>query len=199
MLGHAGDHALGWIAEALRPVLPDHIVIASDAAGGDDHGLGAQREFAGDFARAALAALDTIRLEDRAADAINRAVGDREPIDAVAEPEGQAAAGPCLARAPLERLDNPGAGAPGDMGTRHRNPVAHRTRAAADPGKNSMPPRPDPPPLPPCRECHVGFRPALRPKILIAVEPRRPDPVLQREIVAVLDAEPALFGRIDQE
>ena len=48
-------------------------------------------------------------------------------------------------------------------------------------------------------ERHVSFRPAPRPEILVAVEARRSHPVLQREIVAVLDAEPALFGRIDQK
>src|ERR1700716_1441163 len=112
-----------------------------------------------------------------------------------------------LARASRARRSNgsanPGAGAPGDMEPRHRITVAHRTVASAlgpaDHGEDSMAHRPEPSALLACRERHVGFRPALRPKILIAVEARRPDPVLQREIVAVLDAEPALFGRIDQE
>ena len=45
----------------------------------------------------------------------------------------------------------------------------------------------------------IGFRPAPRPKVLVAVEARRADPVLQRQFVAVLDAEPALFGTVDQE
>ena len=49
------------------------------------------------------------------------------------------------------------------------------------------------------RERHIGFRPAFRPKILVAVEARRSHPVLQRQIVTVLDAEPALFGAVDQE
>ena len=35
--------------------------------------------------------------------------------------------------------------------------------------------------------------------ILVAVEARGAHPVLQREIETVLDAEPALFGRVDQE
>src|SRR4029453_8135919 len=50
-----------------------------------------------------------------------------------------------------------------------------------------------------CRERHIGFGPAPGPEFLIAVEARRPDPVLQGEVVAVLDAEPALFPRIHQE
>ena len=89
----------GGVAEPLRPVLPHQIVIAADAAGGDDHRLRAQREIADDLARAALAALDARRLEDRAADAVDRAVGDRQRIDAVAEFEGQPAAASAASRA----------------------------------------------------------------------------------------------------
>ena len=61
MFGHAGDHVFRRVAKALRPVLPDQIVIAADAAGGDDHGLRVQREVAGDLARTAFAALDIDR------------------------------------------------------------------------------------------------------------------------------------------
>ncbi len=49
------------------------------------------------------------------------------------------------------------------------------------------------------RERHIGFRPAFRPYIFVAVEARRAHPVLQRQLKTVLDAEPALFGAIDQE
>ena len=77
MFGHAGDHVLRRFAKPLRPVLPDQVVIAADAAGSDDHGLRVKREVADDFARTALAALDGVRLEDRAADAVDGAVGDR--------------------------------------------------------------------------------------------------------------------------
>src|SRR5216683_945121 len=181
----------------------DQIVIAADAAGGDDHGLRAKAEVAGDLARAAFSPLDIISLEHRPADAIDGAVGDRERIDAVAEPERQAAAGLRFARPPLEWLDHPGAGAPGDMEPRHRIAVAHRIVAAAlgpaDHGEDSMAHRAEPAAFLAGRERHIGFRPAPRPQIFIAVEARRPHPVLQREVVAVLDAEPALFGAIDQK
>ncbi len=66
MFRHAGDHVFRWIAEALGPVLPDQIVIAAEAAGGDDHGLGVQREIAGDLARTAFSPLGIVRREDRA-------------------------------------------------------------------------------------------------------------------------------------
>ena len=111
MFGHAGDHVFRWIAETLRPVLADQIVIAADAAGGDDHGLSMQREVADDLARGAFSALDIVGLENRAADAIDGAVGDAQRIDAVAEPERQPAARLRFARPPLEWFDDPRAGA----------------------------------------------------------------------------------------
>src|SRR6202158_850204 len=203
MFGHAGDHVFGRFPQALRPVLSDQIVIAAEAAGGDDHGLRAQREVAGDFARTALAALDIVRLEDGAADAIDCTVGDRECVDAVAEPECQAAARLRFARPPLERLDDAGPGAPSDVKPRHRIAVAHGIVAAAlgpaDDGEDSMAHRAEPSAFLAGCERHIGFRPAPWPKILVAIKPRRPQPVLQRQIVAVLDAEPALFGAIDQK
>ncbi len=203
MFGHAGDHVLRRVAEPLRPVLPDQIVIAADAAGGDDHGLRPQAEIADHLARTALAALDIVGLEDRAADAVDGAVGDRQRIDAVTEPEGQPAARGRFARPSLERLDNAGTGAPADMKPRHRIAVAHRIIAAAlgpaDHGKNPVAHRAQPAAFFARRERDISFRPALRPQILVAVEAGRAHPVLQREVETVLDAEPALFGRIDQE
>ena len=143
------------------------------------------------------------RLEDRAADAVDGAVGDAERIDAVAELEGQPAARLRLARAPLERLDDAGAGAPGDMKPRHRIAVAHRVIAAAlgpaDHREDAMAHRAQPVALFAGGERHIGFGPAPRPVILVAVEAGRSHPVLQREIEAVLDAEPALFRAVDQE
>ena len=49
------------------------------------------------------------------------------------------------------------------------------------------------------REGDIGLRPAPRPEIFVAVETRRSHPVLQRQVKTVLDAEPALFGAVDQE
>jgi len=81
--------------------------------------------------------------------------------------------------------------------------VTHRVVAAAlgpaDHRKDPVAHGAEPAAFFPRRERDIGFRPALRPKILIAVEARRSHPVLQRQIVAVLDAEPALFGAIDQK
>src|SRR5437667_13462 len=63
MFGHAADQVFGRFAQASRPILAYQIVIAADAAGGDDHGLGAQRELADDVARGAFSPLDIRRLE----------------------------------------------------------------------------------------------------------------------------------------
>ena len=203
MFGHAGDHELRRCAETLRPVLPDQIVIAADAAGGDDHGLGAQREIADDLARRTLAALDIVGFEDRAADAFDGAVGHDQRIDAVAELEDDLAALVGLARAAFERLDDPGPGAPGDVKARHRIAVAHRVIAAAlgpaDHGENAVAHRAQPVALLAGGEGDIGFRPFLRPQVFVAVEARGSHPVLQRQLVGILDAEPALFGAVDQE
>src|SRR6202163_1365650 len=203
MFGHAGDHVLRSLPEPLRPVLPDQVVIAADAAGGDDHRLGAQGEVADDLARTAFAALDIVRFEDRAADAVDGAVRDAERIDAMAEFEREAAVRQGLPRPPLEWFDNPGASTPTDMKPRHRIAVAHRIVAAAlgpaDDGKDSMAHRVEPAALLAGRERDISFCPALRPKVFVAVKTRRSHPVLQREVKTVLDAEPELFGAIDQK
>ncbi|MHC2709056.1 hypothetical protein ACVIQS_001917 [Bradyrhizobium diazoefficiens] len=49
------------------------------------------------------------------------------------------------------------------------------------------------------REGHIGLGPFARPVILVAVEAGGSEPVLHREIEGILDTEPALLGRIDQE
>ncbi|MGY2939739.1 hypothetical protein ACVWZ6_009341 [Bradyrhizobium sp. GM6.1] len=203
MLGHAGDHEFRRRAESLRPVLPHQLVIAADAAGRHDHGLGLQRKLADNIARRTLAALDIVGGENGAADAIHRTIGDRERIDAMAEPKAQPAASDRLARPALERLDDAGPGAPGDMKARHRIAVAHRVITTAlgpsDHGENAMAHRSQPCTLLAGRERHIGVGPLPRPEILVAVEAGGAEPVLHREVEGVLDAEPALLRRIDQE
>ena len=131
VLRHAGDHPLRRRTEPARPVLADEVVIAADAARGDDHRLRPQGELAGGDARTGNAAFHGGRLKDHAAHAVDGAVGGRERIDAVAETEFQLAARLRLARAALERLDDAGTGAPGNVEARHRIAVAHRVIAAA--------------------------------------------------------------------
>src|SRR4029079_9362991 len=102
-------------AQPLRPVLPDHLVVAADAAGGDDHRRGAQAEIADDLARGTLAAFDVVSFEHRANDALDCAVRHHECVDAVAKPERQPAVYLRFSCAAFERFYDAGAGAPGDV------------------------------------------------------------------------------------
>src|SRR4051812_16365742 len=115
----------------------------------------------------------------------------------MAELEDQTAVLRSLARAALERLDDAGAGAPGDVEARHRIAVAHRVIAAAlgpaDHRENAVTHRAQPIALLAGGKGHIGFRPFARPLILLAIEPGGTHPVLQREFVGILDAKPALF------
>src|ERR1700722_11378341 len=167
-------------------------MIAADAAGGDDDGLRTQAEVADRFARTAPPLRHQIRFEDRAVDALDGAVMNRERLDKVAEFEGQPSR---FFRAPgagLERLDDAGTRAPGDVEPGHRIAVAHGVVAAAlgpaDHRKNTVAHRPQPTPLLGGGESQIGLRPAPRPEVLVAIEPRRAHPVLMRQIVTVLDA-----------
>src|SRR5689334_12880501 len=121
----------------------------------------------------------------------------------MAELEDQPAALRRLARAALEWLDNAGAGAPGDVKARHRIAMAHRVIATAfgpaDYGKNTVTHGAQPFALLSGRKSDISFCPLTRPVVVLAVEARGAHPVLQSQIVGILDAEPALFRRIDQE
>ncbi len=143
------------------------------------------------------------RLENGTADAVDGAVGNAKRIDPVAELEGEQSARLRFPRAPFERLDHAGAGSPADMKARHRIAMAQRIVAAAlgpaDHRENPVAHRAQPAAFFAGGKGHIGFRPALRPMIFVAVETRGTVPILQREFERVLDAEAALFRRVHQE
>ena len=124
----------GGVAEPLRPGLADQVVVAADAAAGDDDGLRAR----------ARSRRPRSRLDGRAARHVARARGraprtpatappvDDQLVDPV--PEREASTRPlrrCSRDPPLERLDHPGAGAPGDVEARHRVAVPVGAAVAA--------------------------------------------------------------------
>ena len=131
VLRHAGDHVARRLAEPLRPMAPHQLVIAADAAGGDDDRLRAQRERADEPARACGAALGVARLQHVALHAVDGAAGLGQRRHAMAEAERHEPAALRLAHAPHERLDHARPGAPGDVKARHRIAVAGRQIAAA--------------------------------------------------------------------
>src|SRR5690606_21802121 len=102
-----------------------------------------------------------------------------------------------------EDVDERGAGAPGDVEARHRVAVPAGVVPAAfgpaDDRKDLQPAFPQPAALLTGGEIDVGVCPLSRPVVLGPVEPGRPEPVLQGQLVAVPDAQPALFGAVDEE
>ena len=143
------------------------------------------------------------RLEDMAGDAGDRAAGDRQLVDPVAEAQLDQAAPLGLAHAAHERLDHPGAGAPGDVEARDGVAVAGRQVAAAlgpaDVREEAHALVVQPRALLAGGEVDVGLGPAPRPLVLGAVEPGRAQPVLPRQLARVVDPHPALLGAVDEE
>src|SRR6516165_1257960 len=162
-----------------------------------------QREVTNNLSRTALSPLDLVGLEDRTADAVDDAICAQQRIDSVAEFEDEPAVRRGFVRPPLERLDNARARAPGDVKTWHRIAMAHRvvtaTLGPADHREQPMAHGPQPGAFLAGRKAYIGLRPTPRPEILVAVEACRSDPVLECQVVTVLDAEPALFWGIDQK
>src|SRR5262249_6199357 len=80
--------------------------------------------------------------------------------------------------------------------------AVRRAAAALGPADDREPAKPEavkPRPHPAGGEVDIGLRDAARPVILRPVEAGRPKPVRQRELAAVLDAEPTLLRRVDHE
>ncbi len=178
-------------------------MVAADAAGGDDHGLGAQFEGAGGRAAAGGAARDGGGFQDLAGDGVDGSGGAAEAGDAVAEAERDQAAGDALADLPLEGGDEAGARAPGDVeagdGVAVPGGVVAAALGPADDGEEAHPARVEPGALLAGREVDVRLGPLPRPVVLGPVEAGGAVPVLEGQGVAVLDAHPALLGRVDQE
>ena len=201
--GNAAEHVRRSRAHVRRPQLAHEVVVAADAAAGDDGRVGGELEGSGDVAVAGFSAAGGVGGEDGAARPGDGSVGDGEGIHAVAEEQGDEPVGDTLAHDLLERLDNAGAGAPGDVEARHRVAVAVGGVAPAlcpaDNGKESHAALAQPGALLAGGELQVGLGPLPRPVILVAVEAGAAEPVLPGELEAVLDAHAALLGGVDEE
>ena len=183
------------------PVLAHQVVVAADAAAGHDHRLRPELELADGVSRrrhAARRAIDGSSTAPRTP--VDRAVLDDELVDAMAMREGTFA---LTAQPPREDVDDRGPGPPGDVESRHRVAVPACVVAAAlgpaDQRESLQPALAQPAALLARGEVDVGVRPLPRPVVLGPVESRRAQPVLQRQLVAVADAQPALFGAVDEE
>src|SRR3954451_6888791 len=119
------------------------------------------------------------------------------------EPEVDQAALLRSAHSALERFDDARAGAPGDVKARHRVAMAgcgvSPALGPADDGEDAVAHLVQPGALLPAGEVDVRLGPLARPVVFLAVEARGAQPVLPSELVAVLDAQSALLGRVDEE
>ena len=129
------------------------------------------------------------------------AVLDDQFVDAMAVRERAPSRCPRSRRAKMSTIAGPGP--PGDVEARHRVAVAACVVAAAlgpaDEREGLQPAFAQPAALLPRGEVDVGVRPLPRPVVLGPVEARGAEPVLQRQLVAVADAQPPLFGAVDEE
>ena len=117
--GHAGHHVLRRRAEALGPVGAHEVVVAADAAGGDEDDRRAQLEAADAVAVGRDAPLGTVVREPGSADADDGTPFDDDLVDAVAVGVGDQAALLGLGDPSGERGDDPRPRAPRDVESRH--------------------------------------------------------------------------------
>ena len=148
-------------------------------------------------------------LQDRPAYPVHAAAGGGQLVDAVPEPELDAA-GRCRGPdPPFEGRDHAWPGAPGDVEAGHRVAVPVGQVAAAlgpaDQREPAHPQRVQPGPLLRRGEVDVRLGPPVRPVVLAggvidpAVEAGAAEPVLPGQLAGVLDAQAPLLGRAHQE
>ena len=66
-------------------------------------------------------------------------------------------------------------------------------------GKEANPLADEPGALLTCGKSHIGFSPAFRPMIFVAVESRRAHPVLKSELMGIANAQAPLLGQVDEK
>lgn len=200
MRGHPAEQLLGDPAHAHRPVLAHQFMVAADPATGDDHRRRAELEVADHVSRRRRPSGCIGRFQHRPPDPDDGTVGDDELVDAVAVREPD----PGVAHQTAgEHVDDGRPGPPGDVEARHRIAMPQRPVAAplgpSDQREGLQAAGPQPAALLPGGEVDIGMRPLPRPVILGPVEPGGAEPILQGKFLAVANAEPALFGAVDEE
>ena len=201
--GHPVHELLRHGAELGGPEPAHQLLVAADAAGREQHRRGVLDELAGHLAARARAARGVVGREHLPAHPGDAAVLEQQLAGGVPgaqhDPAGLAVRG----ELPRERLDDPGAGPPGDVEAGHGvavplgaavaafGPAHHREAAVAQPAQ--------PVPLLAGRELQVRLGPAAGPVVLGAVEGGGAEPVLPGEVQAVADPQAALLGGVHHE
>jgi hypothetical protein len=118
-------------------------------------------------------------------------------------PRGSVEGSSTIPQLTREDVDQGGPGAPGDVEPGYRVAVSLSVVAAAlgppHHRKDFQTAVTQPAALLSGREVHVGVRPLPWPVVLFPVESRCAQPVLQRKLVAIPNAQPTLFGAVDKE
>ena len=200
MGGYSGQQLVGHPPHAGRPVLAHQLRVAADATTGDDDGRGAKLEFGHSSSRRRHAPGRRRGFQDGAADADHRTAFDDQFVDLVAVREADHRV---VGQPSGEDVHQARPGTPGEMKPGYRVAVTACVVPAAfgpaNQGEDLQPTLAQPAALLPRGEVDVGVRPLPRPIVLVPVERGRAQPVLQRQLVAVLDAHPALLGAVDEE
>ena len=199
----AAGEVVGRGTEPLRPGGPHQVVVAADPTGRHDDRRGGQGEVADDVAVGLVAARLRGGGEDGTVDTGHRAPVDDELVHPVPERKGQQAVALGLSGLAHEGFQHAGTGTPRDVEPGYRVAVpARATVTALGPADHREPPHAllvEPGPLLPGGEVDVGPRPQPGPVVLGAVEAGGARPVLPGEVDRVLDPQPALLGRVDEE
>ncbi len=180
-------------------------MVRADAAGGDDHRLRLERELPDRDARAWRATLYSARLKHIALHAVYDATCDGECVHPIAKLKSDKATFRCLTHPPHERRDHPRPSSPGDMEAWNR--IARTNRAVAatlSPANNRKEAKAllsQPGALLTGGEGDIGLCPLAAPYVLVvlAVEPSVAQPILQRQLIRVVDAHAPLLWRVHQE
>ena len=116
---HTAEHLLRRSAKARWPILANQLVIPAESTRGHDHGVRLELEFANRQTGARSTSVHRARFEDTALHAIDSPAAHREGVDAMAELDGDKAAGRRLANAPLKGRHDGRACPPRHVEARH--------------------------------------------------------------------------------
>ena len=211
MCGHAGDEGCRGGSESLWPVGAHEVVVPADATGGNDDGLRTEFELADDVAAGGDSAGRVVGSQHRAAHTGHRAMVDDEVVHPMAGQVGDAAAGDVLPRQGGEGFDDTRARPPRDVEARDGVAVAGGGAVTAlgppDDREEGDTVAGQPLALLTGSPVDIGpgplAAPVVRPGRAIGLGQSIPAcaalPVRPGQVGGVLDAQPALFGAVDEE
>src|SRR5690606_28166383 len=184
MLGYSRQHGFWRFPHAARPVFPDQVMVASDAAACYDDGLCFASEIGDYLPRTGFSPLGIARLQQRPHYTGHHSIFGEQFIHLMSRPIINQSVLHMFAYPPFKRLNDSRSCSPDDMEARHRIAVPFRQITAAfspaNDWKESDAHSGEPAPLFICCKIHIRLRPFLAPVIfiLLPVETGCPKPIL---------------------